>query len=61
MLWAVLHSKTRILELLLNAGANPNAKDGAGRTAMFYAENGDGGIGSNEKAIALLRSHGGHL
>ncbi len=61
VLWAVMHSKNRILELLLNAGANPNAKDGAGHTPMFYAENGYGGIGSNEKAIALLRAHGGHL
>jgi ankyrin repeat protein len=59
--WAVLHGQTRILELLLNAGANPNAKDGAGRTPMFYAQNGYGGMGSNEKAAALLRSHGGHL
>jgi ankyrin repeat protein len=57
--WAVMHSQTRILELLLNAGANPNAKDGAGHTPMFYAENGFGGM-ANEKAVALLRSHGGH-
>jgi len=61
VLWAVLHGKTTILELLLNNGANPNVKDGAGRTPMFYAENGYGGMGSNEKAIALLRAHGGHL
>jgi ankyrin repeat protein len=59
VLWAVMHGKNRILELLLNAGANPNAKDGAGHTPMFYAENGFGGM-SNEKAVALLRSHGGH-
>jgi len=26
---------------------------------MFYAENGFGGM-ANEKAVALLRSHGGH-
>jgi hypothetical protein len=57
--WAVMHSKTRILEVLLNAGANPNAKDGGGHTPMFYAENGFGGM-ANEKAVALLRSHGGH-
>jgi ankyrin repeat protein len=61
VLWAVMHSKTRILELLLNSGANPNAKDGAGRTPMFYAENGYGGTGANERAIAMLRAHGGHL
>lgn len=59
VLWAVMHGKTRILELLLNAGANPNMKDAAGRTALFYAQNGYGG--SNQKAIALLLSHGGHL
>lgn len=61
VLWAVLHGKTRILELLLDAGANANAKDGAGRTPMFYAQNGYGGMGSNDKAVALLRAHGGHL
>lgn len=61
VLWAVLHGKTRILELLLDAGANPNAKDGAGHTPMFYAQNGYGGMGANEKAVTLLRTHGGHL
>ena len=63
--WAVTHGQTKILELLLNYGANPNARDGAGHTPMFYAERGYrsfyGETSSNEKAIALLRAHGGHL
>jgi ankyrin repeat protein len=63
--WAVTHGQTKILELLLNYGANPNAKDGGGHTPMFYAERGYrsfyGETSSNEKAIALLRAHGGHL
>jgi len=61
VLWAVMHGKNRILELLLNAGANPNAKDWGGHTPLFYAQNGYGGMGSNEKAITLLQAHGGHL
>jgi ankyrin repeat protein len=63
--WAVMHGKTKILELLLDYGANPNPKDGAGHTPMYYAENGYrsyyGETSSNEKAIAILRAHGGHL
>ena len=64
VVWAILHGQTKILELLLDSGANPNAKDWAGHTPMFYAENGfhsyNGETSSNEKAIAILRAHGGH-
>jgi ankyrin repeat protein len=62
--WAVMHGQTRILEMLLDAGADPNAKIW-GKTLMYYAENSFhsfyGETSSNEKAIALLRAHGGHL
>lgn len=62
--WAIMHDQTRILELLLDNGANPNARDGAGHTPMFYAENNYrsfyGETRANEKAIAILRAHGGH-
>lgn len=64
VVWAVLHGQTKILELLLDSGANPNARDGAGHTPMYYAENAfhsyNGETSSNEKAIAILRAHGGH-
>lgn len=63
--WTIMHGNTRILELLLDSGADPNAKDGGGHTPMYYAENGYrsyiGETSSNEKAIAILRAHGGHL
>ena len=62
--YAVMHGQTRILELLLDNGANPNARDGAGHTPMFYAQNAYrsfyGETSSNEKALAILRAHGGH-
>lgn len=62
---AVVHGKTKILELLLDYGANPNPRDSGGHTPMYYAENGYrsyyGETSSNEKAIAILRAHGGHL
>lgn len=62
--WAIMHDQTRILELLLDSGANPNARDGAGHTPMFYAESSYrsfyGETSANEKAIAILRAHGGH-
>lgn len=48
--FAVLHDRTKILEILLDYGADPNAKDWAGHTALYYA---------NGKAAALLRAHGG--
>ena len=61
---AIMHGQTRILEVLLDYGGNPNAMDGAGHTPMYYAENGyrsyKGETRSNEKAIAILRAHGGH-
>ena len=64
VIWAVLHGQTKILELLLDSGANPNARDAAGHTPMFYAENAFhsyyGETSSSEKAIAILRAHGGH-
>lgn len=62
--WAVMHGQTRILELLLDNGANPNPRDGAGHTPMYWAENAYhsyyGETSSNEKAIEILRAHGGH-
>ncbi len=62
--WAVMHNQTRILELLLDAGADANAKIW-GKTLMYYAEDAlrssSGGASANEKAIAILRAHGGHL
>ena len=65
VIWAIVHGKTQILELLLDYGANPNAKDGGGHTPMYYAQNAYrsyyGETSSNEKAIAILRAHGGHL
>jgi ankyrin repeat protein len=65
VIWAVVHGKTQILELLLDSGANPNANDGAGHTPMYYAQNAYrsyyGETSSNEKAIAILKAHGGHL
>ena len=53
---AVFHGRNHILELLLDYGADPNVKDLGGHTPLFYAES-----SSNEKAVALLRAHGGHL
>jgi ankyrin repeat protein len=62
---AVTHGQTKILELLLDYGANANAKDGAGHTPMYYAQTAYrsyyGETSSNEKAIAILKAHGGHL
>jgi ankyrin repeat protein len=62
---AVTHGQTKILELLLDYGANPNAMDGGGHTPMYYAQNAYrsyyGETSSNEKAIAILKAHGGHL
>lgn len=64
VIWAIIHGKTQILGLLLDYGADPNARDGAAHTPMFYAENAFhsyyGESSSNEKAIAILRAHGGH-
>ncbi len=61
---AVEHGNTRILEMLLDNGANPNARDGSGHTPMYYAEHSfatpRGETSANEKAIAILRAHGGH-
>lgn len=61
--WAVMHGQTKILELLLDAGADANAKIW-GKTLMYWAENSFhsyyGETSSNEKAIAILRAHGGH-
>ena len=63
--YAVTHRLTHILELLLDSGANANAKDRAGHTPMFYAQNAYrsyyGETSPNEKAIAILKAHGGHL
>ncbi len=63
--WAVLHGKTQILELLLDSGANPNLKDAAGHTPLYYAQNAYrsyyGETSSNEKAIAILKAHGAQL
>jgi ankyrin repeat protein len=53
---AVWHGRTGILEVLLNYGADPNAKDLGGHTPLFYAQ-----ASSDEKAIGLLRAHGGHM
>ena len=62
---AVAHGQTKILEMLLDYGANPNAKDGGGHTPLYYAQNAYrsyyGETSSNEKAIAILKAHGGHL
>ena len=61
---AIMHGRTKILEILLDYGANPNTIDGAGHTPMYYAENGYrsyyGESSSNERAIEILRAHGGH-
>ncbi len=63
--WAVAHGQTKILEMLLDYGANPNARDGGGHTPMYYAQNAYhsyyGETSSNEKAIAILKAHGGQL
>jgi ankyrin repeat protein len=65
IIWAIVHGKTQILELLLDSGADPNAKDGAGHTPLYYAQNAFrsyyGETSPNEKAIAILKAHGGHL
>ncbi len=62
---AVAHGQTKILEMLLDYGANPNANDGGGHTPMYYAQNAYrsyyGETSPNEKAIAILKAHGGHL
>jgi len=48
---AVSHDRLKILAILLDYGADPNLKDWAGHTPLYYA---------HEKAAALLRAHGGH-
>lgn len=54
VLVAVLHDRTKILEILLDYGADPNTKDLWGHTPLYYAKS-----NSHEKAAALLRAHGG--
>ncbi len=65
VIWAIIHGKTQILELLLDYGSDPNAKDGAGHTPLYYAQNAYhsyyGETSSNEKAITILKAHGAHL
>lgn len=65
VVFAIWHGQTKILELLLDSGADPNARDGAGHTPLYYAQNAFrsyfGETSSNEKAIEILKAHGGHL
>ena len=65
VVWAIMHGKTQILELLLDSGADPNAKDGAGHTPLYYAQNAYrsyyGETSLATKAMAILKAHGGHL
>jgi ankyrin repeat protein len=44
--------KVEILKIMLDYGADPNAKDYAGHTPLFYIDDG--------KVADLLRAHGGH-
>ncbi len=55
--WTPLHSAVYghndIVELLIAEGANVNARDGFGRTPLFYAQN-----QGRTKIVELLRKHG---
>ena len=55
--WTPLHSAVyghnEIVELLIAKGANVNARDGFGRTPLFYAQN-----QGRTKIVELLRKHG---
>jgi len=55
--WTPLHSAvyghSDIVELLIAKGANVNARDGSGRTPLFYAQ-----YQGRTKIVELLRKHG---
>jgi len=51
---AVWAKRARLLELLLDYGADPNAKDIGGHTPLYWAN-----ANGFEKGVALLRAHGG--
>jgi len=55
--WTPLHSAVyghnEIVELLIAKGANVNARDGSGRTPLFYAQH-----QGRTKIVELLRKHG---
>ena len=65
---AVVKGRLEILKMLLDYGANPNAKDDAGHTPMYYlmdvpysgAYQESKAPGYDNKIIALLAAHGGH-
>ena len=65
---AVVQGRLEVLKMLLDYGANPNAKDGAGHTPMFYVVGAPASgsyqesiaPGYDNKIVALLVAHGGH-
>ncbi|CAH0392727.1 unnamed protein product [Bemisia tabaci] len=56
LLKAVLQGHRRIVEILLQNGANPNKTDDKNRTPLFVAA-----VGNQDKIIELLVEHGGHV
>jgi ankyrin repeat protein len=50
--YAASAGNIEILKILLDYGADPNEKDDAGHTPLYYID--------NEKVANLLRAHGGH-